>query len=453
MTKKRKAGMWICAAVVICAAVGTAGYRFSAVTVHTETAGSGEVREMVEGTGTIKSGRTKAYYAQVSAAVQEFTGVEGASVQEGEKLVTYDISDLANAAGQAALAVEANEGAYKNAVQSDSRSSVIVKNSETSLDVLEQQIQDEKNFIAGLQETLAQAEEKAAEISSVQSALSMAADDQTRAALNEKLAGLQSGYDSLDVPGTSAQMSSHQTQLSLYMASWTQYQSEHSAADANRLNSGGKDQLQAASGAAKLQLQLAEEDLQKGTDGVIAEFNGILTDIAVEEGAMVMKGTRLFTLQDPSDCKVQLDVSKYVVGKLAAGQKATVYLADREYGGSVERISRTAEKDADKPQICVDIHMDQPDDKVYIGLEADVSILIDEDKDTLRIPAEALYTDDGSYCYVVSEGRIKRRNLVTGLTGEEYVQILEGLEAGEQVITDPVKASQEGDRAYGQNAD
>ena len=62
-------------------------------------------------------------------------------------------------------------------------------------------------------------------------------------------------------------------------------------------------------------------------------------------------------------------------------------------------------------------------------------------------------TDDGSYCYVVSEGRIKRRNLVTGLTGEEYVQILEGLEAGEQVITDPVKTSQEGDRAYGQNAD
>lgn len=453
MTKKQKAAMWIGAAVVVCAAVGAAGYRFSAVTVHTETVSSGQVREMVEGTGTIKSGRTKAYYAQVSASVQEFTGEEGASVRQGEKLITYDTSDLANAAEQAALAVKADEGAYKNAVQSDSRSSMIVKNSETSLDVLEQQIRDEKNFIAGLQEILAEAEEKAAGISSVQSALSMAADDQARAALNEKLAELQSEYDGLDVPGTSAQMSSHQTQLSLYMASWTQYQSEHSAADANRLNSGGKDQLQAASDAAHLQLQLAGEDLQKGEEGIIAEFNGILADIAVEEGAMVMKGTRLFTLLDPSDCIVQLDVSKYVVGKLAAGQKAVVHLADREYTGSVERISRIAGKDEDKPQISVDIHIDQPDDKVYIGLEADVSILTGEDEDTLRIPAEALYTDDGFYCYVISQGRIKRRNLVTGLTGEDYIQVTEGLETGEQVITDPVKASQEGDRAYGQSAD
>jgi hypothetical protein len=56
----------------------------------------------------------------------------------------------------------------------------------------------------------------------------------------------------------------------------------------------------------------------------------------------------------------------------------------------------------------------------------------------LSISEQALYTgDDGDYVYVIEDGKVNRRAIVTGTKGDGRVQVLEGISEGEYVITAP----------------
>ena len=76
------------------------------------------------------------------------------------------------------------------------------------------------------------------------------------------------------------------------------------------------------------------------------------------------------------------------------------------------------------------------DESISSGMYAAIVRVWDYKEDILKIPDNALYTDeDGSYVYVIkgADGEKERRNVVVGITTDTTVEILEGLEEGEEV--------------------
>ncbi len=96
------------------------------------------------------------------------------------------------------------------------------------------------------------------------------------------------------------------------------------------------------------------------------------------------------------------------------------------YITAVEKQARTVEVDVDF------VHPDEARG-LLVGYSADVEIILASREDTLRIPTAALR--EGTRVLVEEDGLLAERTLRTGVSNWEYTEVLEGLAAGERIVT------------------
>ena len=72
-----------------------------------------------------------------------------------------------------------------------------------------------------------------------------------------------------------------------------------------------------------------------------------------------------------------------------------------------------------------------------MGVDAKVKIHTASAKNVVLLPVEVVNIGkEGSFCYVIEDGLVTRRNITTGISSQDYVEVTEGIKAGEQVISD-----------------
>lgn len=215
--------------------------------------------------------------------------------------------------------------------------------------------------------------------------------------------------------------------------------------DTAALSKEAKAQMQTNNNLAELEQKSLAELIEEGKKGISAEFNGVISDSQVVEGATVSQGMQLFTLQSIDDVNVDVTLSKNVYEKVKEGQKATITFAGQTYEGTVTRISRIAtsgmsgsNQAATSTAITATVHIDNPDDNIFLGVEAKVSIQAAEAKNVVILPTEAVNIGkDGSFCWVCEDGILVKRSIETGVTSDDCIEITKGLKEGEEVIADP----------------
>ena len=155
------------------------------------------------------------------------------------------------------------------------------------------------------------------------------------------------------------------------------------------------------------------------------------------EGQTVAQGTPLFTIANEKQVKVAIEVSKYDLARIAVNQQAKIVINNKEYEGYVAKIDRFAHTNASGASVLsADIHISNPDENIYLGIEGKVSIQTAEVKDVILIPMECINADtEGDFCYVVENGIIVRKNVEIGVSSDEYSEVLSGLKEGEQVVS------------------
>ena len=85
--------------------------------------------------------------------------------------------------------------------------------------------------------------------------------------------------------------------------------------------------------------------------------------------------------------------------------------------------------------ISAKVKIDNPDESIFLGVEAKVSIETDTAKDVVCVPASAVNTaTDSTFCYVLKNGVITKQNITTGVTASDYIEVEKGLKAGDEVI-------------------
>lgn len=448
----------------------------------------------VDTSGTVESLRTKTYFSPVNAAIAQYPLKVGEVVKRGDSLVAFDVSTLEQDNQKAQLNVSATVNGSKDSMAKAAQTQQKANEAAGKVPTLQANVDSYQEYVASLKTaiadrtrelsdwakqtstdvsvalTQAQAEELQASIAEAKKNNQDTADlerqmkdlkaqaenmepaiDDLTSQINDKSDEVtqlqidQIESQSASDPTTDAQIVEWQNELESATTELSELQSELAeqksladSADGVQVTEAAKAQMQATNNIAELEAATLEELLEKGKQGLQAEFSGIVSKADASQGSAATQGMELITIASNEEVAVNVTVSKYDYDKLKEGQKASITIADHTYKGTVSRISKMAttnEKGA--PVIWAEVKIDNPDDNIFLGVEAKVSIETGSAKGVVSVPVNAVNTGkDSTFCYVVKDGVIARQEVETGISSSEYTEIKSGLKPGDSVITE-----------------
>ena len=209
-------------------------------------------------------------------------------------------------------------------------------------------------------------------------------------------------------------------------------------ADPGAVTEEEKEKLEITNNLSELDQMSAQELVEAAKNGIKADFNGVVTKVSVVEGATTTLGMELFTLQNTDKVDVNINVSKYDYDKVKEGQSADVTVAGKTYEGEVTSISHVAtQNEKGASLIAADVRIKNPDEDIFLGVDAKVTIHAEEAENVVVLPSEVVNIGkEGSFCYVLENGIITRKDITTGISSDEYVEVLDGIQEGDEVIRD-----------------
>ena len=221
----------------------------------------------------------------------------------------------------------------------------------------------------------------------------------------------------------------------------------------------GVDQYQSA-------LQRAEDDLARTTirspmDGTVIQLNAEQGETVVP-GSTNLPGSVIMTVADMSVLLAEVEVSEVDVVNVALGQEAEVKvdaLGTEPQMGHVVEIATSGRRDPTQGTIRfrVKVALDDPDPSLRPAMTAKVDILTATSNDAMTAPIQAVVKrtlddqgeevkgtaakgiEESEVVYVIADGEAAARVVETGISDELYVEIIDGLTDGQEVIIGPYR--------------
>ena len=191
--------------------------------------------------------------------------------------------------------------------------------------------------------------------------------------------------------------------------------------------------------------------LLKYEKGLIAPFNGVVTAVNYTAGDTATAGTPICTFSSLDDVHVSLGVGKSDLEKLAVGQDVTIKSLKNEYKGKVATINHSAVQNGNAgAQVLVTISIDNPDENIYLGLDAKCSILTASVENVMTVPVEAVNVDDKGefvFTFTPSTMTVGKKYVKTGVSSDLLIEITEGLDEKDLIVTDYKGVVEEGKMA------
>ena len=182
-----------------------------------------------------------------------------------------------------------------------------------------------------------------------------------------------------------------------------------------------------------------------GSSGVIAE------------GETVSEGQTILSMPDTAIMIAEIGVHETEVDKVRANQPATIVMdafPDRVLEGEVVEVAPLPDQQRGflNPDLKVykaRVRIDGTHDFLKSRMSCKVQILVEQLEDVIIVPIQVVSNRVGKkVCYVMtSQGGHQERVVRTGLFNDTFVEIIEGLEAGEEVMLNPPLFSELGSPA------
>jgi len=217
---------------------------------------------------------------------------------------------------------------------------------------------------------------------------------------------------------------------------------ESQATDAN-LQEAQLKQLRASGEQLETSLAFARKNLEDLN--VRAPVAGKLSGFNIEIGQSIVPGGRLGQIDDPDGYKLNAQIDEYYLGRVDLGQMAT---AERGRNSHELRVAKIYPQ-VNNGQFEVDmVFVDDPED-VRRGQTMQVRLTLGDNSDAILIPNGSFYQETGgNWIFVVSPDGTEtvRRSVRLGRRNTDFIEVLDGLEPGERVITSPYTSYVDMDR-------
>lgn len=201
------------------------------------------------------------------------------------------------------------------------------------------------------------------------------------------------------------------------------------------------------------QVRAAESDLAAARQGldslreklaqaqVTAPASGTVLAVGTKDGLPVQEGQTLLSIGDLNRMKVTARVDELDIVKVKPGQSLAVRAnsaPSESFEGAVTRVAAQATAAGNSQYFVVEGEVENRDGLLRSGMNAEATIATAERTDAMVIPLAAVREEaDGATVLIVESFTVKERPVTLGLRTETEVEILEGLEEGEQVIVSP----------------
>ncbi|MEA4848051.1 MAG: HlyD family efflux transporter periplasmic adaptor subunit [Clostridiaceae bacterium] len=201
----------------------------------------------------------------------------------------------------------------------------------------------------------------------------------------------------------------------------------------------------------KADIENIKDKIEKST--IRSSINGTIVQLDVKPNQYPTVGNSTIAIYDLSKYKVTILVSQYDAVSVSLGQKSAVKVKgiETEYKGTVTAVGDAAviaQDGTDKePKIEIEVTLDNPDDKIKAGYEADIDITLKESKGSTAVGFEAVQEDaEGKkFVFSVINNKAVKKFVKTGMETDFEIQILEGLKAGDQYVKSPPATLKDGD--------
>lgn len=171
---------------------------------------------------------------------------------------------------------------------------------------------------------------------------------------------------------------------------------------------------------------------------VVSPTTGYVIEKSVVEGAAIKPGEKLFRIAGLDRVWVEAEVYESELSLVEVGQRATVslpYIPGRRFTGKVALIHPFLERDSRTGRIRVEL----PNQNVELkpDMYANVTLHATKDEESLMVPASAVvYAGPRRLVFLdLGEGKLKPQEVTTGRRSGDFVEVLEGLDEGDEIVT------------------
>ncbi len=197
------------------------------------------------------------------------------------------------------------------------------------------------------------------------------------------------------------------------------------------------DQQVALANAAKANAELARASI--GDRIIRAPFAGYVSLRTVSPGAIVSAGTPIATVSDLSRIKLDFTIPETRLSMIREGQPIKAVAAawpDRPFNGTIATIDPVI--DPATRAVRVRAILPNPDRALKPGMLLTVRVETRQRR-SLAVPELAIVGDgDERYVFLLQDRKVKRTKVKTGIRQKGLVEILDGLQSGQKVVTEGV---------------
>ena len=168
-----------------------------------------------------------------------------------------------------------------------------------------------------------------------------------------------------------------------------------------------------------------------------APISGVVSQRLIKVGNMVNTDQEVFKITDFDPLLAVLHVPEHEMSKLRKGQTALIQadaVQGRSFEGEVLRISPVVNPETGTFKVTIAV--DDETNQLKPGMFGRVRIVYDTHPNALMVPKNAVMSEDGnSSVYIIKDSMAYRKGIQTGYVNGSNIEVLEGLDEGETVVT------------------
>ena len=164
----------------------------------------------------------------------------------------------------------------------------------------------------------------------------------------------------------------------------------------------------------------------------------ILTYVNNEIGSQIGQGAKVAIVSDLSHFKIEGEIADTYGDRIAAGSKAVIKIGSEKLDGTVSDVTPLSKNGV----ISFTVQLEEDNHKrLRSGLKTDVYVMNAVKEDVLRLAKSSYYVGKGEYeLFVVNGNQLLKRKVQLGDSNFEYVEVVSGLQEGDQVIVSDMNA-------------
>lgn len=468
----------------------------------------GDIQSTFDTQGVVESGEKQSYSAASGVQVLSVDVAVGDRVSEGQQLATFDVSSLNDELAAYKSAYDKATASYNKSAAGVAEAKKNLADVNAKIPAVEReitQLKAEADAAENAKVTVPNAPQYSEEELQALSE-QLLAGGMTPEQVEEIVSAVKAQAGNMDLEAAiqnsaaakKAELAQKQAQLSALETQKTVYESQTDETVTDLYKS-VMEQKQKEYESYKAVVESLKNGWTASADGIVTEVNleagqpfvpsteqsggmdlSALMNMASGNGDVAATLTDIFSQTGGADTSVatgivvehygafyaSFTVGKYDLMDLKVGQKAKITSIDQAYEGTVSYVSATASSTAgldigsitssltggassSSNSAPIKVKIENPDEKIVIGFDVDISINTEKLENVMTIPVEAVSTNDGENCVFVyneKEKTVSKRVVTLGIGSDTMYEVIEGLQVGEQVVLNPKTTLADGDK-------